>query len=145
MATNKNNKPDLKNVLGGNFNFGKVAEDIMGFVMNAGTEGRDRAKGEIEKVLHKMELVSRREFEAVREIAVAARAHAEELAEALADRLHDAAQASKAKRTGKTTGKKPAAKKTAARKPAAKKAPVKKAAVKKPAAKKAPVRKTVKK
>ena len=36
------------------FNFGRMAEDIMGFVVNAGTEGRDRAKTEIEKgsVLH---------------------------------------------------------------------------------------------
>ena len=80
-------KTNQKNA--GGFNFGRMAEDIMGFVMNAGTEGRERAKVEIEKMLDKMDLVNRREFDAVRDIAVAARAQAEELAEKLADKLHE--------------------------------------------------------
>lgn len=104
----------------GNFNFGRMAEDIMGTFMGAQSEGRSRIKTELEKLLQKFDLVTRREFDAVREIAIAARTQAEELAEQL---------------NGK---KKPAAK------PAARKAPVKKAAAKstaKTTAAKKPVKK----
>lgn len=110
-TTNRFKKPDL-----GSFNFGRLAEDIMGLVMNVQTEGKSRVKGEVEKLLQRMDLVTRREFDAVREIAIAARTQAEELAEQMG---------------------------VAKKKPAAKKAPVKKAAAKKPVAKKPAAKKPV--
>lgn len=103
-------KPDLMG-----FNFGRLAEDIMGVVMGARSDGRDRIKTEIERLLQRFDFVTRREFDAVRAIAIAARTQAEELAE-------------------QVNGKKPAARKAATAKTPAKKATIKKTAVKKPAA-----------
>lgn len=101
------NKPDLSS-----FNFGRLAEDIMGLVMNVQTEGRSRVKSELEKMLQKLDIVTRREFEAVREIAIAARTQAEELSEQINGKKKPAV--------------KPAARKSPAKKPVAKKPAVKK-------------------
>ena len=107
---NRFKKPNLSDL--GQFNFGRLAEDILGVVMNVQSEGKSRVKSEIEKLLERLDLVTRREFDAVREIAIAARQQAEALAEQI------------------NGGKKPAAKKTAVKKAPAKKAPAKKLAKK---------------
>lgn len=97
-----------------NFNIGRLLEDIMGLAQLVKSEGKSRGTAEFEKVLKKMNLVTRAEFDAVKAMAVAARTQAEEVAE----------------HVGLKTKKKAATK--AAAKTAAKKAPAKK----KPAAKK---------
>lgn len=95
-----------------NFNLGRLLEDLMGFAQMMKGGGTSPVDAGLEKVLKKMNLVTRAEFEAVKAMAVAARTQAEEVAEHVGMK------------------KKPAAK-TKAKMPAAKKVPAKKKVVKK--------------
>lgn len=106
----------------GHFNFGRMAEEIMSLAMSAREEGSSRVKGEIEKLLQRMDIVTRREFDAVREIAIAARTQAEELAAQINGGKKKPAPKAAAKKApvkkpvAKTVAKKPVAKKPAAKK-----------------------------
>jgi BMFP domain-containing protein YqiC len=94
-------KPDLKNL-----NLGSLLEDVLSLASVMRTEGRGRVRGQLEKFLGTMDFVSRKEFEAVRAIAIAARTQAEDVA---------AHVGMKKKATAKVK-KKPAAKKDAKKK-----------------------------
>ncbi len=90
--------------------FGQALEDLLSFAGDLRGQATDRMQGELEKLAAKLDLVTRREFEAVRAIAIAARMQAERL---------EAQLNGKAKQT--TPAKKPVAKKAAPKTVAAKK------------------------
>lgn len=69
-------KPDFSSL-----NLGRLLEDVLGLAQLVRTEGKTRARGELEKFLGRMDFVTRKEFEAVKAIAVAARMQAEEVAD----------------------------------------------------------------
>lgn len=89
--------------------------------------------GQMESWSTRMNLVTRDEFEAVREMAQQARQEVETLKAEITELKSGKSAAKPAAKTAPT--KKPAAKSTAAKKPATKKAPAKKPAAKKPATK----------
>lgn len=95
-----------------NFNFGRLLEDLMGFAQMMKGGGSSPVDVGLEKMLKKMNLVTRAEFEAVKAMAVAARTQAEEVAEHVGMKKKKAAPAeTKArKKMPKKTPKKTAAK-----------------------------------
>lgn len=68
-----------------NLNFGRLLEDLLALGQHMrGDTAKAVGQAQLEKLLQKMNLVTRAEFEAVQAIAIAARTQAEELAEFLA-------------------------------------------------------------
>ena len=62
------------------FSFGTALEDLIALAGTLRGQAKTRAQGELERLAGALDLVTRREFEAVRAIAIAARTQAEELA-----------------------------------------------------------------
>lgn len=83
--------------------FAKLLTDAAGAAQGVRREVETAFRGQAEKVLNSMDVVQREEFEAVREMAVKARAENKKFAEriaALEARLADAAPASASAGTG---------------------------------------------
>jgi len=122
----------------------RVATSTLGTLQGVREEMESRLREQFERILTGMDLVTREEFEAVREMATRARQENEAQAKRLA--ALEKAQGTKKAPTKKAGAKKAAAKKAPTKKVATKKAPTKKAAAKKAptkkaAAKKAPTKK----
>jgi BMFP domain-containing protein YqiC len=86
-------KPDLKDI-----NLGRLVEDVLAVAQTFRNEGTARLRTELEKLLGKMDFVTRKEFEAVRAIAIAARTQAEKLDEQLNGKRKKKTPAKKAKK-----------------------------------------------
>jgi DNA-binding protein HU-beta len=117
----------------------RVATSTLGTLQGVREEMEQRLREQFERILNSMDLVTREEFEAVREMAARARQENEAQAKRLA--VLEKATGRKKAPAKKAATKKAPAKKAAAKKAPAKKAAAKKAPAKKAAAKKAPARK----
>ena len=103
--------------------FGQAVEDLLSFAGDLRGQLQGRMQGELERLAARLELVTRREFEAVRAIAVAARTQGERLDAQLNGRTAKAAPeraAAKVATVKKPVGKKPAGKKSVGKKSAGK-------------------------
>lgn len=105
----------------------RMASSAGGTLLEMKREMEAVVTAQMDKVLRRMDLVTREDFNLVREMAVKARTEQEKLAARIAELEK---QLGGGKAPAKTAPK-PAAKKTATRKPAAKKPAAKKAAAKK--------------
>lgn len=103
----------------------KLATSAVGVVQGAGREAEELMRQRLDRVIDRMELVSREEFEAVKAVAQAARAENEGLAariaelEAKAAARQPAGRTTAKKSTAKVAAKKRAGKPRAPRKPGA--------------------------
>lgn len=86
----------------------RVAGGALGVAAGVREEVEARLRDQFERVLQRMDLVTREEFEAVRAMAAKARAEQEALAERLAALEAAGNQRKRAKAPGKTAGKRPA-------------------------------------
>lgn len=112
----------------------RMASSAGGTLLEMKREIESTVTAQVDKMLRRMDLVTREDFNLVREMAVKARAEQEKLAARVAE-LEKQLGTKPAPKAAAKPAAKPAAK-TAPKKPAAKKAPAKKPAAKKPAAKK---------
>ncbi len=122
----------------------RVATSTLGTLQGVRDEMESRLREQFERILTSMDLVTREEFDAVREMATRARQENEAQAKRVAalEKAQGIKKAAPKKApASKAAAKKAAAKKAPAKKTAAKKAPAKKAAAKKAPAKKAATKK----